>query len=175
MRTPAGVPAVKRLAARGDLLVGAGTVLSARQVDEVVEAGATFVVSPGISRNVVERCRELGILCLPGAVTATELLLAVDLGLEAVKFFPAQQCGGAATVSALSAPFPQLRFVPTGGVGSIELNGYLALPSVLAVGGSWMLPHDRVVAGDARAIETLVGGAVRQARDAGVASGSWLA
>src|SRR6478752_2774367 len=109
-RTAAGLEALRRLAARGDLLVGAGTVLTPAQVDEAVAAGAEFIVSPGLSRAVVERCLERDVLPLPGAVTATEVQAALELGLSTVKFFPAATSGGPAAIAALAAPFGDLRF-----------------------------------------------------------------
>lgn len=160
-RTEAGVEALRRLADRGDLLVGAGTVLTPAQVDEAVRAGAAFVVSPGLSRGVVERCLEHGVLPLPGAVTAAEIQAALELGLTTVKFFPAESSGGAAAVKALSAPFTGVRFMPTGGIGPANLGEYLALPAVRAVGGSWMVPRDRM--GDTEAVTALVRGAVQLA------------
>lgn len=147
-RTPAAEAAIRIMAARGDMLVGAGTVLTADQVDVAVDAGASFVVSPGLSRAVVERCQHHGVLALPGAVTATEVQAALELGLTAVKFFPAGTSGGAEAIRALAAPFAGMGFVPTGGVGPQNLADYLALDAVLAVGGSWMVSRDRVLAGD---------------------------
>lgn len=143
-RTAAAGEAIRRLSARGDLLVGAGTVLTPAQVDEAVAAGARFVVSPGPSRAVVERCAEHGVLPLPGAVTATEVQAALELGLDTVKFFPASTSGGAAAIKALTAPFTSLGIVPTGGIGPANLAEYLAIPAVRAVGGSWMVPRDAV-------------------------------
>ena len=116
-RTAAAADAIRAIAARGDVLVGAGTVLTPAQVDEAVAAGASYVVSPGTSRAVVERCQEHGILALPGAVTATEVQAALELGLTTVKFFPAGTSGGAKAVAALAAPFGDVGFVPTGGIG----------------------------------------------------------
>src|SRR5450756_2990189 len=120
----------RAMAARGDILVGAGTVLTVAQVDQAVAAGASFVVSPGLSRGVVERCQELGVLALPGAVTATEVQAALELGLTTVKFFPAHTSGGPAAIGALGAPFAGVSFVPTGGIGPKNLAEYLSLPMV---------------------------------------------
>jgi 2-dehydro-3-deoxyphosphogluconate aldolase/(4S)-4-hydroxy-2-oxoglutarate aldolase len=159
-RTAAAPDAIRALAARGDLLVGAGTVLTPAQVDEAVAAGASYVVSPGLSRAVVERCQEYRVLALPGAVTATEIQAALELGLTAVKFFPAGTSGGAAGIAALAAPFTGVRFVPTGGVGPANLADYLAIPAVAAVGGSWMVPRDRIRAGDWAGIRGLTADAV---------------
>lgn len=159
-RTAAAPDSIRAMAARGDILVGAGTVLTVAQVDQAVAAGASFVVSPGLSRAVVERCGEHGVLALPGAVTATEVQAALELGLSTVKFFPAATCGGAAAIKALAAPFGGVRFVPTGGVGPNNLAEYLAIPAVAAVGGSWMVPRDLVTAGDFTGIQALTAEAV---------------
>ncbi len=159
-RTAAAADAIRVLRDRGDVLVGAGTVLTPGQVDEAVAAGASYVVSPGTSRAVVERCLEHGIVPLPGAVTASEVQAALELGITTVKFFPATTSGGAPAIAALAAPFGNVRFVPTGGVGPTNLDRYLALPSVIAVGGSWMVPRAAVRAGDVGEIEALVADAV---------------
>jgi len=162
-RTAAAPDAIAAMAARGDILVGAGTVLTAEQVNQAVAAGARFVVSPGLSRAVVERCAELGVLALPGAVTATEVQAALELGLSTVKFFPAGTSGGPAAIKALAAPFSDVQFVPTGGVGPANLADYLAIPAVAAVGGSWMVARERVKAGDFAGIQQLSADAVAAA------------
>ena len=159
-RTAAARDSIRAMADRGDVLVGAGTVGTVAQVDQAVAAGARFVVSPGLSRAVVERCQELGVLVVPGVVTATEIQAALELGLTTVKFFPAGTSGGAAAIAALAAPFAGVRFVPTGGVGPTNLHEYLALPSVVAVGGSWMVARDRIAAGDFAGITQLTAAAV---------------
>ncbi|MBO9556087.1 bifunctional 4-hydroxy-2-oxoglutarate aldolase/2-dehydro-3-deoxy-phosphogluconate aldolase [Cellulomonas sp.] len=159
-RTAAAPDAIRAMTDRGDLLVGAGTVLTAAQVDQAVAAGASFVVSPGLSRAVVERCQEHGILALPGAVTATEVMAALDLGVTTVKFFPAGTSGGAPAITALAAPFADVGFVPTGGIGPANLHEYLAVPSVQAVGASWMVPRGLVRAGELEVVKDLVADAV---------------
>jgi len=164
-RTKAAPQAIEKLAQRGDLIVGAGTVLTPQQVDVAVDAGAQYVVSPGLSRGVVERCQERGVLALPGAVTATEVQAALELGLEAVKFFPAATSGGAAAIKALAAPFPNLSFVPTGGISASNLAEYLAVPAIKAVGGSWMVPRALIQERDTAAITELVTEAVQLVRD----------
>jgi 2-dehydro-3-deoxyphosphogluconate aldolase/(4S)-4-hydroxy-2-oxoglutarate aldolase len=141
-RTSAAEAAIKVMAERPELVVGAGTVVTPAQVDLAVGAGARFVVSPGFSPGVVARCRELGVPAFPGVATATEIQMALDAGLSTVKFFPAEQLGGATMVKALAAPFASVRFIPTGGVTTGNLRDYLALPSVLAVGGTWMVAAD---------------------------------
>lgn len=164
-RTAAAVEVIGSLAARGDLLVGAGTVLTTDQVDAAVDAGARYIVSPGLDPKVVERAQTRGVLALPGAVTATEVQAALALGLEAVKFFPAGTSGGAKAIAALAAPFTGLGFVPTGGVGPANLAEYLAVPAVLAVGGSWMVSRDLLRAGDVDGLRTQVAEAVRLAAE----------
>jgi 2-dehydro-3-deoxyphosphogluconate aldolase/(4S)-4-hydroxy-2-oxoglutarate aldolase len=159
-RTAAAGDSIRAMADRGDILLGAGTVLTPAQVDEAVAAGASYVVSPGLSRAVVERCGEHGILALPGAVTATEVQAALELGLTTVKFFPAGTSGGAPAIAALAAPFGGVRFIPTGGIGPANLHEYLAIDAVAAVGGSWMVPRDRIRAGDFEAIRRLTADAV---------------
>jgi 2-dehydro-3-deoxyphosphogluconate aldolase/(4S)-4-hydroxy-2-oxoglutarate aldolase len=163
-RTGAAQDSIRAMAQRGDILVGAGTILTAEQVDEAVAAGATYVVSPGFSRAVVERCLEHDVMVLPGAVTATEIQAVLELGLTTVKFFPAGTSGGPAAIAALAAPFGSISFVPTGGIGPANLHQYLAIPAVTAVGGSWMVPRDRMRAGDFAGITRLTADAVALAR-----------
>ena len=140
LRTPAALEAIERLAADPALLVGAGTVLDAAQVDRAVQAGARFVVSPCLDAAVVARCRALGVPALPGVATPTEAMRAMAEGLDAVKLFPAGPLGGPAMAAALRGPFPRLRLVPTGGVGPADVPAYLSAPNVLAVGGTWVAP-----------------------------------
>nr|WP_228373665.1 bifunctional 4-hydroxy-2-oxoglutarate aldolase/2-dehydro-3-deoxy-phosphogluconate aldolase [Demequina soli] len=159
-RTPAAEESIKIIAARGDVIVGAGTVLTVDQVDRAVAAGASYVVSPGLSRAVIERCGEHGVAVLPGAVTATEVQAALELGVSTLKFFPAGTSGGAKAIAALAAPFGGVSFVPTGGIGRANLHEYLALPCVHAVGGSWMVPRDLVSTGRFEKVAALVAEAV---------------
>ncbi|MEX2549238.1 MAG: bifunctional 4-hydroxy-2-oxoglutarate aldolase/2-dehydro-3-deoxy-phosphogluconate aldolase [Nitriliruptoraceae bacterium] len=164
-RTPAAADAIRAMTETSDILVGAGTVLTPDQVDQAVAAGARFVVSPGLSRAVVERCREHGVLALPGVATASEIQAALELGIDTVKFFPAGTSGGAPAIVALAGPFRSVRFVPTGGIGPKNLHDYLSIPAVAAVGGSWMVPRDRLEAGDFDGIAQLVADAVSLAGD----------
>jgi 2-dehydro-3-deoxyphosphogluconate aldolase/(4S)-4-hydroxy-2-oxoglutarate aldolase len=159
-RTAAASDAIRVLRERGDVLVGAGTVLTPDQVDTAVAAGASYIVSPGTSRAVIERCLEHGVVPLPGAVTATEVQAALELGVTTVKYFPAATSGGAPAIAALAAPFGGVRFVPTGGIGPANLAEYLALSAVVAVGGSWMVPRAAVRARDGSQIQALVAEAV---------------
>lgn len=122
-----------------DMTVGAGTVINAAQCREALAAGAQFIVSPGLSAGVAEQCRERGIPYYPGCVTPTEIMQALELGLRTVKFFPAEVYGGLDAIRALAAPFPQVRFIPTGGIDRHNLNDYLAFDQVEAVGGSFFV------------------------------------
>ncbi|MEV0425764.1 bifunctional 4-hydroxy-2-oxoglutarate aldolase/2-dehydro-3-deoxy-phosphogluconate aldolase [Micromonospora sp. NPDC050495] len=146
-RTAAAAAAIRVMAQRPDLLVGAGTVVTPAQVDEAVEAGARFVVSPGFGPAVVRHCQRLGVPVFPGVTSPTEIMMALDAGLDTVKFFPAEQLGGLGMIKALAAPFGAVRFIPTGGVNTDNLAAYLAHPAVLAVGGTWMVAPDLIAAG----------------------------
>ena len=149
LRTAAGLDAITAVAhALPDLAVGAGSVLTPDHVDRVVGAGARFVVSPGIHAAVINRCIDRSVPTLPGVATASDLMTAVNLGLTVVKFFPAGLLGGPAAIKALSAPFPGMSFLPSGGVGPENLADYLALPCVPAVSGSWMVDPALIRAGD---------------------------
>jgi len=149
------------------MLVGAGTVLTAEQVDAAVDAGARFIVSPGLSAAVVVRCAERGVSCIPGVVTPTEVMAALDLGLHLLKFFPAEAAGGVSTLRALAAPFPQARWVPTGGITTANLADYLSVPAVTAVGGSWMVKPELIEAGRFDEVERLAREAAIAAQTAG--------
>ncbi|MCC6495513.1 MAG: bifunctional 4-hydroxy-2-oxoglutarate aldolase/2-dehydro-3-deoxy-phosphogluconate aldolase [Propionibacteriaceae bacterium] len=154
-RTSAAPDAIRVMSENPDIFVGAGTVLTVAQVDEAAAAGAKFIVSPGFSRAVVERSVELGLPVIPGAVTPSEIMAALDLGLTTCKFFPAGIYGGIPALKALGNPFPQVSFVPTGGVSASNLTDFLALPNVIAVGGSWMVPTAAIAAGDFEQVRAL--------------------
>lgn len=164
-RTAAAEASIRVMAAHSDLLVGAGTVVNPDQVDRAVDAGARFIVSPGLSGAVVERCRQQGVPVVPGCVTPTEVMAALSSGLTTLKFFPAAQFGGPAAIKALSGPFPQVSFIPTGGVTPVNLGEYLSLGCVPAVGGSWMVPASALEAGDFSGISQLCRAAVDAAHD----------
>lgn len=153
LRTPAGLEAIRIASAIDGFSAGAGTVLTARQAEEAIEAGANFIVSPGLSKAVVAVAMAAGIPVIPGAVTSTEIMAAADLGLELVKFFPAGQAGGPAGLRALAEPFGNMRFMPTGGVSPNNLDDYLSIPAVAAVGGSWITPASLLAAGQFAEIE----------------------
>ena len=163
-RTPAAEAAIKEMSSDPSLLIGAGTVVRAEQVDAALNAGASFVVSPGFSLAVVRRCQELGVPVLPGVATPSEVMMALDAGLDAVKFFPAETNGGVPALRAIAAPFAPMRFVPTGGVTASNLPDYLAVPSVLAVGGSWMVAPKLVAAGNFDEVTRLTAEAVALVR-----------
>ncbi|MEO3746191.1 bifunctional 4-hydroxy-2-oxoglutarate aldolase/2-dehydro-3-deoxy-phosphogluconate aldolase [Plantactinospora sp. B5E13] len=165
-RTAAAADAIRLMAERPDLLVGAGTVLTPAQVDQAADAGARFVVSPGFSPAVVRHCQERGLPVFPGAATATEIQMALDAGLETVKFFPAEQLGGVGMIKALAAPFRSVRFIPTGGVNTGNLADYLGVPAVLAVGGTWMVAPALLAAGRWDEVTRLTTAAVAAARPA---------
>ena len=143
-----------------DVLTGAGTVVTLEQVKRAHDAGATYVITPGISNVVIEYCCKHNIPVYPGACTPSEIIQVLEFGLDIVKFFPAAQYGGLATLKALSAPFPTIGFVPTGGVSESNLREYLAFPKVVACGGSWMVKEDLIKAGDFKGITALVKEAV---------------
>ncbi len=134
------------------MLVGAGTVLSVDQVDVAREAGAAFLVSPGSGPAVVRRAAEAGVPIIPGACTPTEIQAARDAGCRLVKFFPAEAAGGVAYLRALSGPFRDVGFVPTGGIDASNLAAYLAVPGVVACGGSWLVRREWIAAGDLASI-----------------------
>ncbi|MEU6915439.1 bifunctional 4-hydroxy-2-oxoglutarate aldolase/2-dehydro-3-deoxy-phosphogluconate aldolase [Streptomyces olindensis] len=159
-RTPDAEQALKAMAAHGGLTVGAGTVRTAEQAERAVAAGARFLVSPGFDADVIDRGRESGVPVVPGIATATELMRALKAGLDTVKLFPAEPLGGIRMLRALAAPFPQARFVPTGGIGPDLLPRYLSHPAVLAVGGSWMATGALLERGDYAEIRRLTATAV---------------
>lgn len=143
-RTAAAREALTAMAADSRMLVGAGTVLTTEQVDQAMAAGARFIVSPGFSDAVVRHCLQRGIPVFPGVATAGEVQRAFEAGLRTVKFFPAEAAGGLAALKAIGAPFGMMRFIPTGGIGPETAAGYLRLPAVVAVGGSWMVARSLV-------------------------------
>lgn len=151
-RTPVAPAAIEAIAERGDVIVGAGTIVSPAQVDVAVAAGARFLVSPGFHPAVADRAAALGVPLIPGAVSASEIMAALAAGISTVKFFPAETSGGLPALRALAGPFGDLRFVPTGGIDATNLDAYLAHPQVTAVGGSWVLPRSAVEARDAATI-----------------------
>ena len=138
-----------------DMLVGAGTVLTIDQVDRAVAAGAKFIVSPGLDENIVDYCLKKDIPVCPGVQTPSEITKAVSLGLDHVKFFPAEPAGGLKMISAVGAAFPNVKFMPTGGINANNVKEYLQSSKIFCCGGSWMVKGDMIKAGDFDAIEKL--------------------
>lgn len=165
LRTAAALDAIRRIAAgAAEVLVGAGTVTGVDEIRAARDAGARFAVSPGLDERIVAEAAALGLPCLPGVATATEMLRAQALGLTHLKFFPAAVAGGVAALRAFAGPFPRLRFCPTGGVDRSNLRDYLALPNVFAVGGSWVVPAEAVARKDWDRIAELAREAAAESR-----------
>lgn len=143
------------------MLVGAGTVLTTEQADRAVEAGSKFIASPGFNSRVVRYCMEKGVTVIPGCSNPSDMERALELGLETVKFFPAEALGGVKTIKAMAAPYSGLRFIPTGGINEKNINEYLAFPGVLACGGSWMASDALVKSGEFGKITGLTREAVK--------------
>jgi 2-dehydro-3-deoxyphosphogluconate aldolase/(4S)-4-hydroxy-2-oxoglutarate aldolase len=160
-RTAAAADAIRAMRAGcPDLLVGAGTVLTVEQAEAAVEAGAAFLVAPGSNPDVIAAARRRGVPMVPGVCTPSEIERALADGLDVLKLFPAEVCGGVSFLEAVVPVYPDVRFVPTGGIGPANLAAYLALPQVLACGGSWMVKRELVAAGDFEAIARLAAAAV---------------
>jgi len=154
LRTPAALDAIRRIAAEIEgALVGAGTVLNAKDLDAAREAGATFAVSPGLTDALAGAAA--GFPLLPGVATGSEIMRGLEHGLTRFKFFPAETSGGAAAVKAFAGPFAAVRFCPTGGIGLANAKSYLSLANVVCVGGSWLAPAEAVRDGDWGRIEVL--------------------
>lgn len=139
-----------------EMLIGAGTVVTIEQIDCAVAAGAKFIVSPGFSEEIVDYCLKKNILVLPGCITPTEAIQAVKKGIKVIKFFPSEQFGGLATLKALSAPYTDIRFMPTGGINPKNVRNYLAYDRVVACGGSWMVHNNLIKEGSFEKITELV-------------------
>ena len=144
-RTEAAEESIRLMAeAYPKLLVGAGTVLTREQVDRAVNAGARFIVSPGLNPAIVTYCREKGIPVLPGVITPSEIAKALELGLEVVKFFPAEPAGGLKMIQAMGAAYTTLKFMPTGGINAQNVKDYLKSNKIIACGGSWMVKGEMI-------------------------------
>ncbi|MEU9957259.1 bifunctional 4-hydroxy-2-oxoglutarate aldolase/2-dehydro-3-deoxy-phosphogluconate aldolase [Streptomyces sp. NPDC050982] len=156
LRTPVALDAIRAIADEvPEAVVGAGTVISPEQVARSVAAGARFLVSPGWTDVLLDAMKASGVPFLPGVSTTSEVVALLERGVSDMKFFPAQAAGGTAYLKSLAGPLPQARFCPTGGIGPAVAPDYLALPNVLCVGGSWMLPPDAIASGDWARVETL--------------------
>ncbi|MEM6506413.1 MAG: bifunctional 4-hydroxy-2-oxoglutarate aldolase/2-dehydro-3-deoxy-phosphogluconate aldolase [Planctomycetota bacterium] len=160
-RTPAAEEALRILAKRGDLFVAAGTVLDTGQAQRALDAGARCLLSPGTDPVVIEWCHGQNAVMIPGVAPPTDMLLARRLGLSLLKFFPAEAMGGRQALRAIAGPFPDLRFIPTGGLSPDNLRDYLALANVIACGGSWMVGQQLLGRGDVKAIRQAVADACR--------------
>ena len=160
-RTEAAEESIKIMATEfPEMLIGAGTVLAIDQVDRAVEVGAKFVVSPGFDSEVVDYCISKNILVFPGCITPSDISQAVKRGLKVLKFFPAEQFGGVSTMKALAAPYPNIRFMPTGGISIQNLKDYLSFKKILACGGSWMVKGEMIEAGEFEKIKEMTAEAV---------------
>lgn len=156
LRTPKALEIIKIMADDPDFIVGAGTVLTAKEAATALSSGAQFIVSPGMSIPVGDECDRLALPYFPGVATSTEIIRARDLGFTELKFFPAEALGGASTLKALVAPFYDMKFIPTGGINQENLDGYIALPQVLAVGGSWIVSEKYLKPGSYEKVTSLV-------------------
>ncbi|MDO4343546.1 MAG: bifunctional 4-hydroxy-2-oxoglutarate aldolase/2-dehydro-3-deoxy-phosphogluconate aldolase [Eubacteriales bacterium] len=164
-RTAAAEGSIRAMAKEyPEMLVGAGTVTNVEQAKKAVAAGAKFLVTPGFSRTVTEYAVKYGIPIFPGVCTPTELMFLLEYGLTVAKFFPAAQYGGLDTIKALSAPFPGIRFMPTGGINAGNIGEYLKNPKIIACGGSWMVKGDLIAAGKFDEIRRLTAEAVKLAK-----------
>jgi 2-dehydro-3-deoxyphosphogluconate aldolase / (4S)-4-hydroxy-2-oxoglutarate aldolase len=164
-RTAGAAEALQRIAAEHpDVLVGAGTVLSAEQAARAREAGAKFIVSPGFNPGVVDYCRAHEVPIYPGVCTPTEIEAALERGLKVLKFFPAEPMGGLPFLQAISAPYSGVEFIPTGGINAGHLASYLAFGKVVACGGSWMAPQAWIAAGEFERIRQEVQRAMQAVR-----------
>lgn len=148
-----------------DMLVGAGTVLSVEQCDRAIDAGAKFCVAPGLNAKVVKHCLDRGIPFAPGVANGSQIEEAMELGLDFVKFFPAEQAGGLSYIKAVSAPYSNMKFMPTGGVNENNLNTYLGFKKIICCGGSWIVPGDLIKNGDWDGITALCRTAVNKMLD----------
>jgi len=155
LRTPCALDAIRAMAEVEGGVVGAGTLLTPADVKAAKAAGAKFGVSPGATQRLLEACAEYDLPILPGAATASEIMALLEMGFSTLKFFPAEQAGGAAYLKSIGAPIPQVKFCPTGGISLKNARDYLSLSNILCVGGSWVAPKDAMARGDWAAITTL--------------------
>lgn len=161
LRTPAALDCARAITAEvPEIVLGIGTALTPRDAVAAAAAGARFLVSPGATPDLLAAAAETGLPFLPGVATPSEAMRLLEIGISEMKFFPAEQVGGAPLLAALRSPLPQIRFCPTGGIGPTTAPAYLALPNVGCVGGSWLTPADAVAAGDWARIENLARTAV---------------
>ena len=165
-RTAAAAEAIARIRSRfPEILLGAGTVLTAGQAETAINSGAEFIVAPGTNPTVVDYCLSKGVTIFPGVCTPTEIEMALSKGVDVLKFFPAEPMGGVKFLQAVCAPYKNVRFIPTGGIDTKNIGHYLALPQVVACGGSWMVKPELFEAGDFARVRQLAGEAVALARE----------
>ena len=165
-RTAAAADAIANIVKEyPDMLVGAGTILNPEQADKAIEAGAKFIVSPGFNPKTVKHCIDRNIPIIPGTSSPSDIEAALDMGLSVVKFFPAEPAGGLKMLKAMSAPYANVRFMPTGGINEDNLGEYLAFDKIVACGGSWMVKKDMISAGEFDKIEELTRQAVNKMLD----------
>ncbi|AMJ98847.1 MAG: bifunctional 4-hydroxy-2-oxoglutarate aldolase/2-dehydro-3-deoxy-phosphogluconate aldolase [Pseudomonadota bacterium] len=165
LRTPAAIDVIKRIAQEvPDSLIGAGTVTNAQQLKAVVEAGAKFAISPGMTADLLKAGMDSEIPLIPGISSTSDLMKGKDAGYTHMKFFPAEASGGVKAIKSISGPFPDVTFCPTGGIGPDNYNDYLALNNVKCVGGSWLAPDDAIESGDWARITQLAKEAVAGAK-----------
>jgi len=155
LRTDAGLESIREMSRVEGAIVGAGTVLNPRKLEQAVAAGARFIVSPGLTGALVQAAQEAGVPLLAGVATGSEIMMGLDLGLTRFKLFPAETSGGAAAVKAFAGPFAGVMFCPTGGISLANAKSYLSLANVACVGGSWLTPKAAVEAGDWATVEML--------------------
>lgn len=165
LRTEAAIGAIQAISkAMPESLVGAGTVITTEQYDEVVAAGAKFVISPGSTVKLLAHAAKGSVPLIPGATTASEIMAALEQGYDHLKFFPAEASGGASVLKAISAPLPQVKFCPTGGINLSNLAEYQAVDSVVTIGGTWMIPANLIDNKDWEKITQLTQEAVARAK-----------
>lgn len=165
-RTAAAAEAIAQIRSRfPEILLGAGTVLTTEQAETAINAGAEYIVSPGTNPAVVEYCLAKGVTIFPGVCTPTEIEMALSRGVDALKFFPAEPMGGVKFLQAICAPYRNVRFIPTGGIDTKNIGQYLALPQVVACGGSWMVKPELFEAGDFAKVKQLAAEAVALVRE----------
>lgn len=165
LRTPVAMDALRAIIREvPEAIVGAGTVINTQQLKEVTDAGAQFVISPGLTESLLRAATEGPVPLIPGVSTVSELMMGMDHGLREFKFFPAEASGGVKALSALAGPFPQVRFCPTGGISPANFRDYLALKSVLCIGGSWLVPDEALQQGNWERITQLAREAIAGAR-----------
>lgn len=165
LRTPAALECLQALCELDDdIIVGAGTVLNAEKTQDCIRRGAAFIVAPGLDEGSVHAAQSQAVPIYPGVMTPSEVMRAISLGLDIVKFFPASVAGGVPALKALGSVFGDLKFMPTGGVSAANLHEFLAVPSVLACGGSWLTPKAAIADGDYEQVTTLASEAIEIAK-----------